>query len=62
MKNDSTNTGIKERCTLNDLPNFHIILSCAVDPMHDIYEGVAQYDLCFLIKHYIYTKKNFFPH
>nr|XP_018905242.1 PREDICTED: uncharacterized protein LOC109035885 [Bemisia tabaci] len=44
MKNNSRNTGIKERCILNDLPNFHIILSCAVDPMHNIYEGIAQYD------------------
>lgn len=54
MLNDYRQTGIKEECTFNDVPNFHILLNCSVDPMHDVFEGVAKSDILFILKTYIY--------
>ncbi len=46
---DVTKTGLKERCVFNTINNFHIYENVSVDLMHDIWEGVAAYDLSKVI-------------
>ncbi len=57
--NDLSQTGIKRTCVFNSVLNFHIMLAPCVDIMHDILEGVADYDLGFILNHYIYILKYF---
>lgn len=49
--------GVKKTCLLNSLQLFHTSDNCAVDIMHDLLEGVVQYELKlvfqYLIKNYI---------
>lgn len=56
---DPTKNGIKEECVFNSVKNFHIVDNCLVDVFHDIFEGVAQYDLYFLLQYYIFTAERF---
>lgn len=44
-KNNQKITGIVENCIFHSLPDFHVTRNISVDVMHDILEGVCQYDL-----------------
>jgi len=46
-------TGIKQRCPLNDLVHFHAAENYVQDIMHDIFEGVCAYDLPLICSAYI---------
>jgi hypothetical protein len=37
-------TGIKQKCVLNELKYFHSVNNCSQDVMHDVFEGVLVYD------------------
>lgn len=50
---DLSQTGIKEPCCWLKLNGFNLFENVAVDPMHDILEGVARYVMQFVINHYI---------
>ena len=50
-------SGIKERCVFNKLDHFHVAENVTVDPMHDILEGIARYDLANFLNEFIYKKK-----
>lgn len=56
--NDVTNStcGIKEECIFNKVPNFNICENVAVDPMHDILEGICRYDLGKILNNFIYIQ------
>lgn len=56
---NATETGIKEKCILNEINNFEIVRDCSLDVSHDLFEGVVQYDLCFILKYFICTTKRF---
>lgn len=43
--NDSSLTGIKQRCVFNEIDNFHIYENYSIDVMHDFWEGVAKYTI-----------------
>lgn len=58
MKNVAE-TGLKEESVLNKIPSFHVVDNVVFDIMHDIFEGVAQYDLCASLKYFVKTKKYF---
>ena len=45
--------GVKKSCPLNSLQYFHTTANFSVDIMHDILEGVAQYEMQLLIQHLI---------
>lgn len=45
ISSSSETNGIREYCRLNDLSNFHIFKNYAVDPMHDLLEGVVPFAL-----------------
>jgi len=56
---DVSQTGINEECIFNCLKNFNLFDNLAFDIMHDIFEGVCQYDLSQILLHYIYETKLF---
>ncbi|KAK0134446.1 hypothetical protein N1851_029941 [Merluccius polli] len=43
--------GVKSECLLNSLKYFHIVDNYAVDVMHDILEGVAQFEVKLTLKY-----------
>jgi len=49
--------GWKETCQFVKLKNFHPILNYSCDIMHDIFEGVARYDIAMILNYIIYEKK-----
>jgi hypothetical protein len=55
-ENDATNTGIKEKCALAQIPTFNVWDNVALDIMHDIFEGVAHYDLSFIFLKFLEDK------
>jgi len=58
-KNDVSTTGINEECVFNEIEDFHILENSALDIMHDIYEGVCEYDLSQILLQYIVNLKLF---
>ena len=48
--------GIKHRCLLNDLQYFHVAENVAVDPMHDLMEGIVPLELKLI---FIFDRKYF---
>lgn len=58
-KNDVSTSGIHEEYVFNEIEDFHIMENSALDIMHDIYEGVCEYDLSQILLHYIVNLKYF---
>lgn len=52
-KNDFTTTGIREECVFNKIPSFHIITCPSADIMHDVFEGVCNFQMSKIILHFI---------
>lgn len=52
-------TGIKEECVFNRVPSFHLTSNFVVDPLHDVAEGIASYDMAVILKYFIYEAKFF---
>lgn len=48
--------GIKSKCALNTLANFHVISNASVDLMHDIFEGAVGF-LIEQVVHYLVVNK-----
>jgi len=46
LDNNTKLTGVNSKCIFNDLANFHVTERFSFDIMHDIFEGVAKYDVC----------------
>jgi len=46
LLNDVQETGIKNICIFNELPNFHVTENICFDIMHDVFEGICSYDIC----------------
>lgn len=59
MKQDKRLTGISEKCIFHTIPNFHVTKNLSVNVMHDIFEGVCQYDLGLVLHHFIIKEKLF---
>ena len=54
---ESNNTyGVKDSCCLNELQYFHMIDGPTVDIMHDLLEGVVQWELSFFFEYIIKNK------
>ena len=51
-----TASGVKEECVFNRIPSFNCTENYFCDPMHDICEGVANYDMVKIIQYYIENK------
>lgn len=58
-QNNSSNTGIKEKCVWLNVKGFSLFDQVGVDVMHDILEGVAKYIMSFLISKYVTHLKYF---
>lgn len=52
LLNDSTETGIKEKCIFSELPSFEIPTDICIDEFHDLIEGVAHYTMIPVLKHF----------
>lgn len=58
--NDVSRTGIKEPCVWSSqLNDFHLTENFCVDVMHDLFEGVCNYDIQNILKCLIYDLKLF---
>lgn len=60
LKHDSTQTGIVNECIFHKIPHFHVTKNLSVDVMHDLLEGVCQYDMG-LILHKLIKVSELFP-
>ncbi|XP_075157696.1 uncharacterized protein LOC142233175 [Haematobia irritans] len=49
-------TGIRENSIFNRISNYHVVDNFYADLLHDILEGVFQYDMCHIIKSLIKDK------
>lgn len=58
-KNDVFETGVKENCVFNIIKSFNIIDNVTCDIMHDIFEGIAHYELCDILNYLIFKQKYF---
>lgn len=58
-EDNSSNTGIKEKCVWLNVKGFSLFEQVGVDVMHDILEGVAKYVMCFMITKYVKDLKYF---
>lgn len=58
-ENNSSNTGIKEKCVWLAVKGFSLFEQVGVDVMHDILEGTAKYVMSFLIAKYVTDLKYF---
>lgn len=47
--NDSSLTGVKEKCIWLDIENFNLFSQMGFDVMHDMHEGCAKYVMCSLL-------------
>ena len=56
IKNDSKETGIKEKCVLQNVCGFHLVENLAVDVVHDLLEGICRYDLGLILYYYLGKK------
>lgn len=56
MAEDIKLTGIKEPCLFNSINSFHVTTNFSIDILHDIFEGVCNYNMCHIIKHLIDNK------
>lgn len=52
-------TGIVESCIWNDVNSFHVVYNYSVDLMHDLLEGVCNYDMSSIIRNFILEFKYF---
>lgn len=57
-KDEEKETGIVEPCIFHKIPDFYVTKNLSVDVMHDVLEGICQYDLG-LILHALIAKKFF---
>lgn len=55
--NQFLDTCIKENSVFNNLSFFHVTANFSVDIMHDILEGVCQYDLLVILESFINKRK-----
>jgi len=53
---DISSTGIIDDCVFNTLENFHCTQNFVCDLMHDIYEGVAKYDIPLILQKFVNDK------
>lgn len=51
---------VVEECVFHALKNtFHVTKNLSVDVMHDVFEGIAKYDLALILNHYVNNSKLF---
>lgn len=54
-----TTSGIKEECMWNKLSSFHVVYDYSVAIMHDVLEGVCNFDISQLLNVFVYKFKYF---
>lgn len=54
---DLSQTGVREVSIFNEIQSFHVTNNFAVDIMHDIFEGICNYDMSHIIDYLVNVKK-----
>lgn len=52
--NNVSETGVKENCIWHQLSGFYVTTNYTVDIMHDLFEGVCNFDLTCLLNSLLY--------
>ena len=52
-------SGIKETRVFNEINNFHVINNRAIDPQHDLQDGVLRYNVPMVLYQLIFEDKLF---
>lgn len=60
LTNNVKLTGIVKSCKFKDVEDFHFLENVVVDAMHDLLEGVCQYDLGKILHYFICKENPFF--
>ncbi|XP_066602015.1 uncharacterized protein [Prorops nasuta] len=55
---DPASSGIKDPCVFHNVNGFHLLKNSNVDIIHDLLEEVCQYDLGYVLNHFIYVYEN----
>lgn len=58
-KNDPSATGIYGDSIFNSISSFHVVKNYSVDIMHDVFEGICQYNMVHILNHYTQRVKLF---
>lgn len=56
---NASRSGLKETCVFNEVDYYHVTQNTAVDPQHDLLEGVCRYDVALVLYYFIYIMKLF---
>ncbi|XP_066595370.1 uncharacterized protein [Prorops nasuta] len=59
LKSSKETGRINETCIFHRIQDFHVTQNLSVDVMHDVLEGICQYDLGSILYHFTYTDKYF---
>lgn len=54
-----TQTGIREECVFNNVLAFHVTENFSADIMHDLFEGVCNWEMALILNYLIYVDKIF---
>ncbi|XP_030829580.1 uncharacterized protein LOC115919721 [Strongylocentrotus purpuratus] len=49
--------GVKQKTVLNDCIYFHVLANFSLDIMHDLLEGIVQYELKLVLEYFIYERQ-----
>lgn len=53
---DYTKTGLKEECTFNEVPSFHMVENLSIDELHDLREGLCNIVIVHVVTNLINSK------
>lgn len=59
MKDNKKLTGVVESCIFHAISDFHVAKNFSIDVMHDVLEGICQYDLGLILHSFITVNKYF---
>lgn len=49
--------GVKRGSILNNCSYFHILSNFSLDAMHDLLEGVVQYEVLLVLSHFVFQRE-----
>jgi len=58
VTNNVTETGVKINVIWNEIPGYHVTQNCVLDIMHDLLEGVCNYDMRHIINYIVFECKS----
>lgn len=56
LQENVSETSVNDLCVFNAIPNYHVVINCVCNFMHDVTEGVSRYDMAIIIVQLINDK------